>query len=549
MVPHPRAGTALARLRGLGRLVLADRLALARENARLARELAAAETVHGVVVDALAEAVTVNAADGSIVYVNDAAVRLLRADSAEDLIERPPGEVMARFAVYDEDGAVLALEDLPGSRLLRGELDAAPLLVRNVVRATGEERWLRQKVSALRDPAGRLLNVVNVIEDVTMVKRAERAQRLLAGASEAMAASLDPSDALQELVEALVPGFAQWAAVDLPGSDGVDRVAVAREGSGEQEEPARGSEIVVPLLAGGDTLGVLTLVNPDPLRRFGDGDRELAEELGRRAGVALLNARVYERRAEIARILQHGLLPPALPDVPGWPAAAAYLPAGELSEVGGDFYDVFRGPDGWMLIVGDAVGQGTEAATLSSLARYTLRAAAELTGDPARALAHLNGVLRGQPGVPLCTAVCARLDERPDGGALLTLASAGHPPPLLVRGRSLEPLTGPGTIAGAFDGEAWHARQVEVRRDDVLVLYTDGVLDAVGPEDRYGEERLRAALVELSGSVEDRVAALAERLEAFRSGDRRDDLTVLMLEYRGAPELSEPLPAAARPRR
>ena len=98
--------------------------------------------------------------------------------------------------------------------------------------------------------------------------------------------------------------------------------------------------------------------------------------------MALLNARMYERRTAIAQALQHGLLPPALPDVPGWPAAVSYLPAGELSEVGGDFYDVFRGPGGWMLIVGDMVGQGPEAATLSSLARYTLRAAAELTGRP-----------------------------------------------------------------------------------------------------------------------------------------------------------------------
>jgi sigma-B regulation protein RsbU (phosphoserine phosphatase) len=211
----------------------------------------------------------------------------------------------------------------------------------------------------------------------------------------------------------------------------------------------------------------------------------------------------------------------------------AYLPAGELSEVGGDFYDVFHGPDGWMLIVGDMVGQGAEAATLSSLARYTLRAAAELTGDPVRAVEHLNAVLRGQPGVPLCSAVCARLDERPDDGARLSLAGAGHPPPMLVRGEEVAPVGCPGTIAGAFDDGEWSACEVELRRGDVLVLYTDGVLDAVGAHDRYGEPRLRAALAELRGSVDERVAGLAERLEAFRDGARRDDLTVLMLEYRG----------------
>ena len=232
--------------------------------------------------------------------------------------------------------------------------------------------------------------------------------------------------------------------------------------------------------------------------------------------------------------------------MPGWPAAVSYLPAGELSEVGGDFYDLFRGPDGWMLIVGDMVGQGPEAATLSSLARYTLRAAAELTGDPARAIAHLNAMLRGQPGVPLCTAVCARIDEHANGVARLSLASAGHPPPLVVRGAEVTAVGHPGTIAGAFDAGEWTARDVELLPGDVLVLYTDGVLDAVGERDRYGEARLRASLEELGGPVGERVSGLAARLAAFSGGERRDDVTVLMLEYRG---VSEPPPAAGPPRR
>jgi hypothetical protein len=481
---------------------------------------------------------------------------------------------MARFAVYDEEGVELALEDFPGSRLRRGERDAPPILVRNVVRATGEERWLLQKVSALRDPEGRLLNVVNVIEDVTTVKRAERGQRLLARASEALGTSLDPRDALQELVEAIVPGFAQCAAVDVPERGRIDRIALAcgddgmpslhvgvvaevlRDGTPQLwpevgHGRGLGSMILVPLLAGGEPIGVLTLRNSDPLRRFGEEDLALAEELGRRAGVALLNTRSYVRRTAIMHALQHGLLPPALPDVPGWPAAVTYLPAGELSEVGGDFYDIFRGSGGWMLMVGDVVGQGAEAATLSSLARYTVRAAAELTGDPARAIGHLNSVLREQPGLPLCTVVCANLEELPGGDARLHLASAGHPAPLLVRGEEVTAVGRPGTIAGAFDDDGeWTATEVEMRRGDLLVLYTDGVLDAVGPDDRFGDDRLREALAEIPGAVEERVARLTERLEAFRDGERRDDLTVLMLEYRGAPELSGPQqPAAGQPRR
>jgi len=242
---------------------------------------------------------------------------------------------------------------------------------------------------------------------------------------------------------------------------------------------------------------------------------------------------MFSRRTAIAQALQHGLLPPELPDVPGWSAAVLYRPAGELNEVGGDFYDVFEGPGAWMVVIGDVAGQGAEAATRTSLARFTVRTAAELTGDVGRALARLNDTLRSQAGLPLCTAVCASLTEREDGTAQLTLASAGHPPPLLVRGGVVKALGHPGTIAGAFDGEAWPVATVDLAPGDVIVLYTDGVLDAVGESDRFGERRLREALERLDGSVEERLAGLSEQLESFQRGPQRDDTTVLVLEYRG----------------
>jgi phosphoserine phosphatase RsbU/P len=132
--------------------------------------------------------------------------------------------------------------------------------------------------------------------------------------------------------------------------------------------------------------------------------------------------------------------------------------------------------------------------------------------------------------------VCASLADRGDGKARLTLACAGHPPPLLVRGGEVIPVGEPGTIAGAFDGEAWPAATVELVPGDVLVFYTDGVLDAVGEHDRFGEERLRATLRELEGSVEERLAGLHAALEAFQRGPQSDDTTVLVMEYRGDAE-------------
>jgi len=539
--------------------VLAGRVALALDNA----ELTLAQTQMVAVVEKLAEAVTVTDPEGRTVYANEAAVELLRMRDVDELLGAPPGEIMDRFAVYDEDGNPIELADLPGARTRAGEENADRLLVRNVVRATGEERWLMNKVSILRGSDGEIRRIVNVIEDVTPVKRAERAQRLLANASEALAASLDYAETLEAVAQVAVPELAACAIVEVLGAGRAEQVAIAgepgracelREKFDEARDPlpmvlrddARGSLLIVAIEAGGERLGLLSFANADPARGFGDDEVALGHELGRRAGVAVLNARLYSRRTAIAQALQHGLLPPRLPEVPGWSAAVLYRPAGEFNEVGGDFYDVFEAPGGWMVVIGDIAGQGAEAATQTSLARFTARTAAELTGDVTRAVARLNDTLRGEEGLPLCTMVCARLAERAGGAAELTLASAGHPPPLLVRGGRVTPVGDAGVIAGAFDGESWPAATVELERGDVLVLYTDGVLDTVGESDRFGEERLREALAVSYGSVEERLAALHAELSAFQRGSQRDDTTVLVLEYRGGAGAERARAAAER---
>ncbi len=510
--------------------VLAGRVALALDNAGLTSELTVAEEQFGLVLHALAEAVTMNDATGQLVYVNPAAVKLLGAGSAEELLEAGPSETMDRYAVFDEHGRPLALADLPSERLLAGEPDPPPLIVRNIVRATGAERWLLHRCSALRDGDGEILRVVNVIEDVTEVKRAEWAQRLLAEASEALAGSMDPAEQLGALVRTLAPALAAGAFVELPDERGEPRRIAA---AGDEAAAAGDGALRIPLRVGAEAIGTLALGHAEPWREIGGSERELAEEIGRRAGVAVYNARSHSRRTAIARALQHGLLPPELPELPGWSAAVLYRPAGEFNEVGGDFYDVFAGPRCWMVVIGDVAGQGAEAAARTSLARFTLRTAAELTGDVSAAVSRLNDTLRGQAGLPLCTVVCAELCERGDGTAVVTLASAGHPPPLLVRGRDVRPVGEPGTIAGAFEGE-WPAVEVELEAGDVLVLYTDGVIDAMGEDERFGERRLQEAMGRLEGGVGERLAALRGELEAFERGPQRDDTTVLVLEYRGA---------------
>jgi serine phosphatase RsbU (regulator of sigma subunit)/PAS domain-containing protein len=568
--------------------VLAGRIALALDNAGLTRQLSAAARQLDAVLEGLAEAVTVMDSQGRTTFANDAAVELLKAPSAQALYEAAPGETMTRFAVYDEAGAPVDLRALPGFRALAGNPDPEPLLVRNVVRATGEERWLLNKTTTITDESGEIVQVVNVIENVTDVKRAEIAQRLLARAGEALGSSLDYDVTLQRVAEVAVPVLADWCGVDVPG-DGVamslgvahadpERLAIARQlrsaypvpldepdGIGSvilggssvvvsdipdaavvayarDEEHLRllrtvgfGSYMVVPLRAGGETLGALTLVRSDPIRKFSSADLELAEELGRRAGTALLNARLATERAAIAQTLQRGLRPPDLPEMPGWRAATLYRPAGELNEVGGDFYDAFPTRDGWMVLLGDVAGQGAEAATLTGLARYTLRTAGQLSGDPALAADQLNATLRAQPELSLCTALCVHLTRGADGTAQATLVSCGHPLPILARGGTVTRVGKAGTMAGAFDDEHWESAVVDLRPADTLVLFTDGVIDTVGERDRFGEERLLDAVRAAPVEPAELVAHVAATLERFQRGRQRDDTAVVAVQLAGAP--------------
>ena len=161
--------------------------------------------------------------------------------------------------------------------------------------------------------------------------------------------------------------------------------------------------------------------------------------------------------------------------------------------MGGDFYDAVPIEDGWMLVVGDVAGRGAEAASLTAMARYTLRATGQSVGSPLAALEQLNRELLERPGTALCTVACVVLGEDADG-VYADIVCAGHPLPLLVREGRVDPVGSWGPLLGAFADERWRATRVPIAADDVLVLYTDGVLDAKGAEDRFGEDRLREAL-------------------------------------------------------
>jgi serine phosphatase RsbU (regulator of sigma subunit) len=262
-------------------------------------------------------------------------------------------------------------------------------------------------------------------------------------------------------------------------------------------------------------------------RRFDQGDLELAEELGRRAATAVENARLYTERSRIATTLQQSLLPPELPRIPGLRLASLYRAAGEQNDVGGDFYDAFEVPGGWMVLVGDVAGRGTEAAALTSLSRYTLRTAGKLLADPVAALVQLNEALRERPRLSLVTVCCGLLRDL-DGGAQADVVLAGHPPAYHVRGGEPRAVGVSAPFLGIYE-DGWETESVSLEPGDLLVLYTDGVIDTVGATERFGEERLAETLRGVSGA-EDAVRRIERAVSEFADGPQVDDTAVLAVE-------------------
>jgi PAS domain S-box-containing protein len=502
--------------------VLSGRLALALDNAGLSAAISGLEQRFEATLTNLAEAVIVRDGTAQIVFANAAAARLLGLASVDELTAAAPGELMDLFDVFDEGGRRLQLADLPSAIVARGE-PAEPLLVRNVVRATGEQRWLLHKATPVFDVNGRLSLVVSVIEDLTEVKRAELAQRLLAEAGQALSSSLDYRETIQRVAELTVPGLADSCAVLMRGDDGeLEQVAAA--GTGETP----GAMTVPIAIAGHAPIGVLKLAMTESRRAFDEADLAVVRELGHRAAIAIENARLYAERSLIATTLQRSLLPPELPRIPGFRLAGFYHAAGEQNDVGGDFYDAFPVPGGWMVVVGDVAGRGAEAAALTSLSRYTLRTAGKLVGDPVAALEQLNAALREGPGLSLVSVCCALL-RAGDGGATADVVLAGHPPLVHLRCGAPEPVGVFAPFLGAYERGEWRSVRVALTPGDELVLYTDGVIDTVGAQERFGEERLMAALRD-AASAADAVARIERAVSEFGQGPQVDDTAVIVVE-------------------
>ncbi|MDQ4102936.1 MAG: SpoIIE family protein phosphatase [Actinomycetota bacterium] len=260
-------------------------------------------------------------------------------------------------------------------------------------------------------------------------------------------------------------------------------------------------------------------------------DARLRREYERELLRAKERAEESEARATaLARTLQQTLIPPTPPAIPNLDVAAAYRPAGDGSEVGGDFYDVFQiGTGDWVVAIGDVCGKGVGAAVVTALARYTLRAATVQNAEPSNALWTLNEVLRQYDTNRFCTVALLRL-RQVDGEWGGAVSCAGHPLPLLRQSNgTLRAVGKRGPLLGVIDTPRLHDVQISLRPGDTVLLYTDGVTEARSGKDFYGEERLTVTAARSVDSAEALTSAVLSEVLEFQDGTPRDDIAVVTI--------------------
>jgi serine phosphatase RsbU (regulator of sigma subunit) len=256
-------------------------------------------------------------------------------------------------------------------------------------------------------------------------------------------------------------------------------------------------------------------------------------------GGGLEHCTLFAERSRVASALSESLLPPLLPILPGLDAAARYRPSGADATgrgnvVGGDFYDLFEvGSGRFGLLLGDVSGVGPEAAALTGVARYTVRAVAEAEEAPYAVLTRLNEELLRLGSERFLTAVYAVLEPKNDGVVPVTLCSGGHPPALVLRDdESVEVLDrATGMLLGVFATVELKDDDVVLHPGDALVLVTDGVLEARDDNgSEFGLERLKELLSTCAGRSAEGIARRIERSVLDHRGERADDdLAVVVL--------------------
>ena len=327
-------------------------------------------------------------------------------------------------------------------------------------------------------------------------------------------------------------------ALPLAATEAMAQAARDPEQAEQVRTALRGGGLSLPLTARGRTVGLLTLTRAAAYR---EDDVGHVLDLARRAALALDNASRYAFERDLAVTLQRSLLPRDLPMGPGYRAAARYLAGARGTQVGGDWYDVVEVGDALVLVVGDVVGRGVQAAAVMGQLQATVRAYALDGHSPAAVLTRLDRVVHSVPDLHFTTCVVARLE--PATGALL-VCSAGHLPPVVADAqggaRLLE--VDPGRPLGVGGGR-YVDQELELPDGAVLLLYTDGLVEERDASLTEGLDRLVSALTSPVRSADE---ACEQVLCALgRAAGTDDDTAVLAVHRCGAGMLEVRLPRTA----
>lgn len=439
--------------------------------------------------------------------------------------------------------------------------------------------WFLVRAAALRDATGAPARIFATATDIDERKRIEERDAFFARVGEVLTSTLDAPTLLQRITELCVPAFADWCQVQSLSNDEeliveavrhsdpelnkrletlvgqhviamhdrtlgspqvlrqarsrmLDTQAIRRAVDENVPNPEHravydaaglGTALIVPLVARGKTQGTLHLVTVDPASRRPEITLEIAEELARRAALAIDNSRLYEREHRVASALQHAMLPAHLPVHDRVELSYAYRPAERESRIGGDWYDAFTTPDGLIaLSIGDVAGHGLEASVAMNEARQALRLSALEGLSPEQTLRRTNSALMLDENHPMITAVFGVIDpER----SIFRYSSAGHPPPALAPFfGAAHYLKGGGIPIGVDRAARFPLHEVELPAFSTLLLYTDGLIEFDRNLEREAIRLLEALDQRVHDAGYDGAGALVRRLLTNR---QMDDIAVL----------------------
>jgi len=310
-----------------------------------------------------------------------------------------------------------------------------------------------------------------------------------------------------------------------------DEVIMKHAASRQHEQYMRwfhyGSKIVVPVTGQNYLFGALTFVRTRAEKEFDQSDLQFALELGRRAGLAVANAKQFHREQYVAETLQRSFLPGNFPHVDGLEITAHYRPGSTEADIGGDWYDAFLNERGEVVLtIGDVTGKGIEAARLMVLMRQAIRVAALQSRHPQKIADVCNRLLLSEAGDRLASAFIGIVEPKT---RKMRYVSAGHAPPLLrLPDKSVKRLEPPSPPLGAFRDSRFEQHGICCPENSMLVLYTDGLIE-ISRDVINGERTLERVVASEAVMHAENMAQFIER--AIAAEAPRDDIAILTARF------------------